>query len=484
MEMDFKSLTRLMQLAFLAICLIMPQSSFAEAEEDCPDCPKPQEEELIKLEDVFVHAFGGGAVTYTPTSTIVNVEKYIKAGKVERIEDILMNVAGMDVLKSSGVPDPQAVVMMRGFDDSRFVIAIDGRPITGSTGKANTTIDWSSISLADIEKIEVIRGGASAKYESAEGGVINLITKKGTKRDTLVPKLTYTQDVTANFDYADSFSHSERMTVDGGIGSLTYFFNYGRQNDDGFLKNNDFEGEDYTVRLGYEFPFQGLLRLSLRESTSERENAVVNWPGIVGYDPDYPKVPEDADTARYRTVSYYYPGYKNYKERNVKNRDVSFEQPINNTLLKIYYYLTENYEMLHYVTKSGVATDYGGHEATERHFGGGITWSLYPSKNNSLSLGYNFKRTEAFEMHDIFRIHAGYFEDLWVINEKWELKTGLRVSKSRQETYPFQLPGEASSTRHLYTDWFYLPKLAITYNFRPETNFFVSVARDYDIPGC
>ncbi|MBA3035913.1 MAG: hypothetical protein FP814_05400 [Desulfobacterium sp.] len=292
--MKFKFL-KLFGLGFLSLCLFMPQSVLAEEGEDCPDCPKKEDrvsekhvekEERVKLGDVFVHAFGGGAITYTPTSTIVDVDKYVKAGKVEGIDDILMNIAGIDVMKSSGVPDSQASIMMRGFDDSRFIVAIDGRPLTGSTGKANTSIDWSALTLGDIEKIEIIRGGASAAYESAEGGVINIITKKGVKRDSPVPRLTYAQDYSANFDYTDAISHSERINVDGGIGGLTYFLNYGHRDDDAFLKNNDFKGEDYSARFTYLFPFQGLLLLSHKGSSSEMGNPVVNWPGFAGYDPD------------------------------------------------------------------------------------------------------------------------------------------------------------------------------------------------------
>lgn len=483
--MKFK-LLKLLGLGFLALCLFMPQSVWAQEDEDCPDCPKKEDsidDERVKLGDVFVHAFGGGAVTYTPTSTLVDVDKYVKAGKVEKVEDILMNIAGIDVLKSSGAPDAQAVVMMRGFDDSRFIVAMDGRPLTGSTGKQNTTIDWSALPLSDIEKIEIIRGGASAAYESAEGGVINIITKKGRKRDSPVPRLIYTQDYSANLDYTNAISHSERVNVDGGVGGLTYYLNYGHRDDEAYLNNNYFSGEDYSARFNYLFPFQGILFFSYKGSSTETGNNVVNWPGVAGYDPDYPKVPEDADTIRYRAISYDYPG-RNYKERSVKHMDVAFEQPIKDTKLKIYYYNTQNYEKLYYFTSTGVPMTYGGDEITERHVGGGIKWSLYPFKNNSLTLGYNFKRTEAKELHDIFRIHAGYFEDLWNISDKWMMKTGLRVSKARQQTYPFKLSDEAASSRHLYNDWFILPKFALTYNFNPETNVYVSVAKDYDTPGC
>ena len=437
-------LLRLFILAFLTLSLFMPGTVFSADEDKCPDCPK----EKITLSDVFVQEFSGGAVTYTPTSTIINVDKYTKAGKVNKIEDVLQNAAGVDVLKSSGVPDSQSVVMMRGFDDSRFVLAIDGRPITGSSGKANTSIDWSSISLEDVEKIEIIRGGASAAYESAEGGVINVITKKGRKRDTLMPKLTYTQDFTMNFDYENPISHGEKITIDGGVGGLTYFLDYGHQEDDGYLKNNYFRGDNFSSNLNYLLPGDGLLSFGVRHTASERGNNVVNWPGIVGYDPDYPKVPENADTLRYRAISYDYPGLDNYKERRVTHLDLAFEQPIKDTTLKIWVYNTENYEKTYSVAKNGTPSVSGGAPEREKHLGGGISWTLNPFENNSLTLGYNYKQTGVDEMPEIYRINAGYFEDLWKLSDKWEIKTGLRISHNRQHTYPYQVESETTKTRH------------------------------------
>lgn len=47
------------------------------------------------------------------------------------------------------------------------------------------SIDWSTIPLDNIEKVEVIRGGSVARYgNNALGGVINVITKKPTETPT------------------------------------------------------------------------------------------------------------------------------------------------------------------------------------------------------------------------------------------------------------------------------------------------------------
>lgn len=479
-------ISRLLMVGFFAISLFWSQISFSqEADEECPECPH-EHEKRVKLDDVFVHAFHGGALTFTPTSTIVDVDKYIKSGGVERVEDILMNMAGIDIMRGSSVPDPQQVLMFRGFDDSRYTVAIDGRPITGSSGKAVTPIDWSSLTLSDIEKIEIVRGGASAAFENSAGGVINLITKKGRKREKLKPKITLQHDSTLVADYADPTSYADRIIIDGGVGELGYFLNYGHKSAEGYLKNNQWRSNDYSVRVTYLFPFRGFLTLAYKRAALDREIPVVNQPGRSDYDPDYPTVKEDADTLKFVSVSY--PGGDSYKEKSADHFDLSLEQPLRDTTLKLYLYSTEGEEDSWYVTlddDGNPAQNYrGGDGYIEKHVGGGVEWALNPLENNSLDIGYNYKKTGAEEMPRIFEIHAGYFEDLWVLNPKWTLKTGLRISHCRQHTYPFSFDPDVPKYRHLYHDLFWLPKFALTYNIRHETSMYMSINRDYHVPGC
>lgn len=69
-------------------------------------------------------------------------------------------------------------VSLRGLSDQRLVTLIDGNRI-----ETATEIDGylSMLDLNDIEKIEIIKGGVSSLYGSgALGGVLNIVTKKGT----------------------------------------------------------------------------------------------------------------------------------------------------------------------------------------------------------------------------------------------------------------------------------------------------------------
>ena len=64
----------------------------------------------------------------------------------------------------------------KGLIQNRVLVLIDGNPLPASTG---SSVDLSQVSVAGVERIEIIKGAASALYgTSAMGGVINVITQK------------------------------------------------------------------------------------------------------------------------------------------------------------------------------------------------------------------------------------------------------------------------------------------------------------------
>lgn len=70
-------------------------------------------------------------------------------------------------------------VRIQGFDPEHVMILVDGKRTTGRNGGV---MDLSRFSAAELERIEIVRGGSSALYGSeAMGGVVNLITRQAGK---------------------------------------------------------------------------------------------------------------------------------------------------------------------------------------------------------------------------------------------------------------------------------------------------------------
>ena len=72
-----------------------------------------------------------------------------------------------------------ATIDLRGFGDtanSNTLILLDGQRLNPID---SGSISWSTIPLANIERIEIIRGAGTVLYgDRATGGVINIITDK------------------------------------------------------------------------------------------------------------------------------------------------------------------------------------------------------------------------------------------------------------------------------------------------------------------
>lgn len=467
--------------------------AWAQIDEDCPEC---REEDAFLLDEVVVTSFRGGAVTLTPTKTVIDIEKFNKSGSTDRVEDVLMHLTGIDVLRGSTGADPQQMIMMRGFDDSRFTIAIDGRTITAPTAGADTYVDWSSLTTGDIERIEIIRGGASAQYENSQGGIINIITRKGNKRDTVVPKLT------ATLDYSSFDTMIGRMTMDGGAGDLSYFLSYGYKESDGYLRNNYYSGDDYSARFTYDFPFDGTVTLSAKGSNLDLGYAVVNDPDSVlgDYDPEYPVVPEDSDTIRrYRSISF--PGGDNYKEKEALHLDLLYDQVTDAGTFKFQVFRTTGSEDSYYYTAAAnsdydpetdppeaayvLSQSFSGDEAREElHYGGRLQYQLETWKNHAPVVGYDQRRMETGSMEDVWRMQAGYMEDTWDFSNKFSLFMGLRYAFIRELTYKYADPGTTDKYRHKLKTELWLPKSTLTYRMSTDTEVFVSVNKDYHVPGC
>jgi len=114
-----------------------------------------------------------------PANVVVISADDIRATPATNVPDLLKAVAGIEVRPLYGAMGIDATVDLRGFGDtagSNTLILLDGQRLNPIDGGA---INWSTIPLGGIERIEIIRGAGTVLYgDRATGGVINIITDK------------------------------------------------------------------------------------------------------------------------------------------------------------------------------------------------------------------------------------------------------------------------------------------------------------------
>jgi vitamin B12 transporter len=119
--------------------------------------------------------------TPQPLSELVGDVSIIDRQTIERsgatgVADVLARVPGIEITRNGGVGNTTSL-FIRGAETRFTAVYLDGVRIDSqSTGGAG----WEGIPLAQIDRIEVLRGPAAAVYGSdAIGGVIQLFTRRG-----------------------------------------------------------------------------------------------------------------------------------------------------------------------------------------------------------------------------------------------------------------------------------------------------------------
>jgi vitamin B12 transporter len=184
-------------------------------------------------------------------SVTVITSKQIEESKKQDVIELLNTVPGITIVQSGG-PGQLASIFFRGANSNHTLVLIDGITVNDPASTDNA-FDFSNLFIDDIEKIEVIRGPQSTLYGSdAIAGVINIITKKGTKENNFSVS---TEGGTYNTWKGNIFAS-------GTLENLNYYADAGRYTTDGFsaadknlgnTEKDGYQNNNCELRLGYKF---------------------------------------------------------------------------------------------------------------------------------------------------------------------------------------------------------------------------------------
>ncbi len=177
---------------------------------------------------------------WIPASVSVITAEDIDASGQTTIVDLLKNLSGIHFRTSSGNAS-QAEISMRGFGENshgRVLVLLDGRKLNRPDMAG---VNWLQIPLQSIERIEVVRGSNSVLYgDHAVGGVINIITKRGT------------EDLSVSFStQVGSFAfNQERAGISGSAGALSFSVNGEHTSTDGYRERSGYRSIGMITDLG------------------------------------------------------------------------------------------------------------------------------------------------------------------------------------------------------------------------------------------
>ena len=142
-----------------------------------------QESEELNVEPIVVTATRTERSLATlPVSASVVTRQDVKDAPAIGTDDILRTVPGINMpfLNSFTQHPTGNLPGMRGMGELRTLVLVDGIPLNDPF--FGTTI-WNMVPKETIERVEVVRGGASSLWgHSAMGGVINIITRNSEPR--------------------------------------------------------------------------------------------------------------------------------------------------------------------------------------------------------------------------------------------------------------------------------------------------------------
>jgi len=220
--------------------------------------------------------FGLGEVVVTPTrtahllkdttvSTGVVTKEQIEETGAQNVGEALEKVTGIKV-DTYGAMGAATSITLRGSSAKQVLVLVDGRPVNlPSLG----SVDLSMYPVDNVERIEVVRGPASALYgANALGGVVNIITRATPEEKTAEIITSYGTFNTSVY----------RLSYGNKTADFGYLFTGGGNKSDGDRKNNECDGYNFTGKLSYEF--SELSRIDFSTGYTRQDKGV---PGSTGW---------------------------------------------------------------------------------------------------------------------------------------------------------------------------------------------------------
>ncbi len=263
----------------IGFLLVFPASAALGEDQSAPPVEGEEkvavQEEPEKLPAIEVV----GEYEAAPTGSVVTKED-MAIGPPQNLPGFFDELSGIDLTRRSLLGEKNRQVQIRGLDESRYQVYLNGRSLKGSGVFGGYFVDWSTLSLAGIERVEIIRGAQSAEYGNTLGGIIKITTAKGSKEPKFALDASYGSWDTQNY----------RLAHTGGYGPMEYSLAASFAKSSGYLRNNFVNpAQDYLGSFTYHCPWDMSITLRGRYSAQETGMIVANREFLPFFRPNEPK---------------------------------------------------------------------------------------------------------------------------------------------------------------------------------------------------
>ncbi len=422
----------------------------------------------------------------TPNRIVV-IPELLLQGLGTTLDSALTRQPGIDVQRPQvvgGALDDESI-KIRGFGSRRIVFTIDGRTMNTSGTAGGYFIDWTTIPLNNIEKIEVIKGVSDPKYGNTLGGVINLVTRKPKEKPVFE-----IQAGIAEFDTKTAnFYHGWKP------GAFEYSISGGYSESDGYLRNGNFRIANINLHLGYEFPWKGKLTgdaqyVEVKKGFIVRNRASNDYDSPGYNTPIDPSYPSSDGEIMYGGMGAS-PEMGSWWKKEKLYYSIAYEQPLHESILNLRYW-KNNGDREAYNTRAALNRVFHKKFYDDRSYGFDASYKHF-FKGHTVTAGFDYKRFKddgdknypddfraAFRNENYVNSdNIGFFimDDI-SITDKLILTPGVRYMSYDGNAGP---SGKVEGINDISMSGL-SPSIKITYNYKKDGLAYFSIARALRMP--
>ncbi len=453
--------------------------------------------QVFDLGEVVVTA--EGEMKESPATIEVVTAEDIKRKNATNIGEALEFLPGLQFRQARS--KNEFYLTVRGFEQEKVLILLDGVPIyVPYEGLVNLT----DIPVQNIAEIKVIKGNASTLYGSnSMGGVVNIITKKGTEQPSL----------SASYQVSDYNTHHLEISHGWKIKKFSYFITASHRESDGYNLSETFRLPKDVLDSMTSAPTNpsNLKNTPIAPDSGKRDNSdyerdAITFTGSIEINPYHklglsfeyyeneygiPPVPIYRETKK---GFFYFPRYWRFTDwqRYTVNliEDSKFSETFR-TKFRIfyddYYNVLNAYDDDTYSTQDRVGGPPSGESVFDDYSVGGNLYAFWNGiPKNEIRFGFGFKQDvhrETFQDSPEDRLISDTYsvalEDQIKITDNLSTTLGISydIFDKRKRIRESALDGDPGDDVYVLS-----PQIGFHYDYSPKVSFYGSIGQKVRFP--